>query len=112
MNVGDGKVPIEPRNVESIRKVRRSKPATKWANMGTIQWINYYGIPESYLNPGFKMYQYGFMTLLSFFYAYSGIASLTATLDLFSGAYSGLGLPFGFIGEMIWAFYNAIVLPH
>jgi hypothetical protein len=33
-------------------------------------------------------------------------------LDLFSGAYAGLGLPYGFLGEMIWAYYNATVLPH
>ena len=33
-----------------------------WINMGTVQWINYYGIPESYLNPGFNAWKYGLMT--------------------------------------------------
>jgi len=33
-----------------------------WTNMDTVQWINYYGIPESYLNPGFKAWKYGLMT--------------------------------------------------
>jgi hypothetical protein len=34
-----------------------------------------------------------------------------ALIDLFTGTYSTLGLPYGFIGEMIWAYYNAYVLP-
>ena len=33
-----------------------------WTNMDTVQWINYYGIPESYLNPGFNAWKYGLMT--------------------------------------------------
>lgn len=35
---------------------------------------------------------------------------LTALLGLFSGEYSEMGLPHGFIGQMAWAYYVANVL--
>lgn len=50
------------------------------------------------------------MTWLSRVWSISPMPKLTALLGLFSGEYSEMGLPHGFIGQMAWAYYVANVL--
>ena len=44
------------------------------------QWINLYGIPESYKYPWFTAYKYEVMYLMSLWYSQSRIPQLTAVM--------------------------------
>ena len=76
-----------------------------------ILWVPSYGIIDSYKNPILNVIYYQWMTFASGVYAGSFLPGLSGWVQLFSGVYGRYGLPYGFIGQLIWLNYSSTVLP-
>ena len=76
-------------------------------------WIPSFGIPDAYKFTvgGFVLWYYLWIEICAIVYVYSPIPLLGGFMQLVTGNYARYGLPYGFFGELVWAYYSTFALP-